>query len=94
VLTVGASSRAGDKFEEAMRIDAPSDVAGDVATKEASFTPPLRDNGPLTGPLVLVDDDNVTGGTTYDGCSALTNADEVVDNIAFLQRGGPRTCTF
>jgi len=94
VLTVGASSRAGDKFEEAMRIDAPSDVAGDVATKEASFTPPLRDNGPLTGALVLVDDNNATGGTTYDGCSALTNADEVVDNIAFLQRGGPRTCTF
>lgn len=94
VLTVGASSRAGDTFEEAVRIDGPADVAGDFVAKEASFTPPLRDNGPVTGPLVLVDDDDTTGGTTYDACSAPVNADALIDKVALLQRGGPTSCTF
>ena len=87
VLTVGASSRAGDTFNTAMRVNSPVDVAGDVVTKEASFTPPLRDNGSVSAPLVLVDDGDTTGGTTYDACSALINANAVAGKIAFLQRG-------
>jgi len=87
VLTVGASSRTGDQFAEAMRINSPSDIAGDVATKEASFTPPLIDHGAVTEALVLVDDGESTGGTEFDACSALVNADEVADKIAFVQRG-------
>ena len=87
VLTVGASSRTGNKFDEVMRINSPSDVAGDISTKEAAFTPSLLDNGPVTGALALVDDGEVTGGTTYDACSPLVNANEVTGKIAFLQRG-------
>ncbi len=87
VLTVGASSRTGDKFDEAFRINLPSDIAGDVAMMEASFTPLLRDVGPLTGSLVLVDDGNATVGTTYDGCSTLINGNEITGNTALLQRG-------
>lgn len=94
VLTVAASSRTGDRFEKAVRVDTPSDVAGDYVAQEASFTPPLIDNGPIAAALILVDDNDTTGGTTYDACTALTNGDELTDKIAFLQRGGPTTCTF
>ena len=92
VLTVGASSRDGDRFQEAIRVNAPSNVATDYAAKEASFTPLLKDVGPLTEELVLVDDGvSVLGagqsGTTFDACEEITNGDEVADKIAFIQRG-------
>jgi hypothetical protein len=69
-------------------------VAGDIVAKEATFTPTLRDNGPVTEALVLVDDGDPTEGTTYDACSPLVNAAAVAGKIAFMQRGGPRDCTF
>jgi len=87
VLTVAASSRTGEKFEEAMRVNTPAAVAGEYAAREASFTPALRDAGPITGELVLVDDSDGAFGTTFDACQALTNSDQVNGKVAFLQRG-------
>ncbi len=96
VLTVGAASRRGTKFQEALRVNSPASVARDYVQREATFTPPLRDAGPITETLVLVDDGvSIFGGgasgTTYDACEPLTNAAEMQDRIAFLQRG---SCTF
>ena len=87
VLTVGASSRTGDRFDAALRIDAPDDLASNVAMKEASFTPRLRDEEPITANLVLASDGDITGGTDYDACSALINGSDITGKIAFLQRG-------
>jgi subtilisin family serine protease len=87
VLTVGASSRAGEKFEEAIRIDSPSNVAGDYASREASFTPSLVDEGPITAELVLADDGEAAGGSTYDACQSIVNEDDLDGQVALLQRG-------
>jgi len=88
VLTVGASSRAGKKFEEAIRINSPDGVAGDYASREASFTPTLEDEGPITAELVLADDGEASGGSTYDGCQTLVNGGVMDGQVALLQRGG------
>ncbi|MBT6208455.1 MAG: S8 family serine peptidase, partial [Woeseia sp.] len=93
VITVAASSRDGQHSVEAIQIDSPASVAGNYASKEASFTPALIDRGPVNGQLVLVDDDddtldaNNTGGT-IDGCQLLINNDEISGNIALIERGG------
>ncbi|MDP2323561.1 MAG: S8 family serine peptidase, partial [Gammaproteobacteria bacterium] len=96
VLAVGASSRRGDRFREAIRVNSPASVKKDYPALEAGFTPRLRDIGPLTRRLILVDDgivgnfDGATG-TTFDGCETIVNAAELKDQIALVQRGG---CTF
>ena len=88
MLTVGASSRTGEKFEEALRVNAPVSVGGLYAAREASFTPALKNTGALTGELILTED-----GTdiAFDACESLVNSSEVSGKIAFLQRG---TCDF
>ncbi len=96
VIAVGASSREGQRFEEAMRVDEPPELAGEYAAREASFTPSLRTEGAISGPLVLVDDETlalVDGllGTTYDACEPVQNEADLSGQIAYLQRGG---CTF
>ncbi|HEX5765767.1 MAG TPA: S8 family serine peptidase, partial [Woeseiaceae bacterium] len=93
VITSAASSRDGEHSVEALEVTAPSSVAGRYAVKEAGFTPPLIDEGPLEGRLVLVDDDDDeledgSAGTTFDGCEPLVNDSELSGNIAFIQRGG------
>lgn len=93
VITAAASSRSGDSSVEAMQVSTPPSIAGKYATKEALFSPPLSDNDPIEGELVLVDDDDETlpdgsPGVASDGCQALTNADEVSGNIALMQRSG------
>jgi subtilisin family serine protease len=85
VLTVAASSRAGEKFEEALRVNAPSDIANEYVNREAAFTPTLRDKGPITAELVLVDDGT---GVVFDACESVENVGEIAEKIAFLQRGG------
>ena len=87
VLTVGASSRTGEKFEEAMQVNAPSNLADNYAAREASFTPALKDVGPITAELILVDDGDAAFGSLYDACEPLVNSGEVAEKIAFLQRG-------
>ena len=87
VLTVGASSRTGEKFEEAMRVNAPGNLAANYAAREASFTPALKEVGPITAELVLVDDGDAAFGTLYDACEPLVNGNEIADKVALLQRG-------
>jgi subtilisin family serine protease len=96
VISVGATSRAGKRVAEALRISAPAALAKDYESREAGFTPRLDDRGPLTAKLVLADDDSTTtpddeAGSIYDGCTALVNSDQLDGNIALIQRG---YCTF
>ena len=93
VIAAAASSRDGKSSLEAMEITAPQSIAGKYAVKEANFTPQLLDTGPVSGDLVLADDDDETlddggDGTTSDACQPLVNDAEVSGNIAFIQRGG------
>jgi subtilisin family serine protease len=93
VLSVGASSRSGNRVAEGLRINKPESLAGDYESREASFTPTLLSTGPVTARLVLADDGNVMTpegdiGTVIDACSELLNADELSNRIAFIQRGG------
>src|SRR5690606_3798319 len=41
VLTVAASTQTGTRFDEAVEITAPADLAGRIAMREARFTPQL-----------------------------------------------------
>lgn len=93
VITAAASSRDGQSSVEALQVNTPASLAGKYATREANFTPPLRDNDPIEASLVLVDDDDDTlpggsTGTTTDACQALVNGNDVTGNIAFIQRTG------
>jgi hypothetical protein len=63
---------------------------------EADFTPRLKDKGPLTDDLVLVDDDvygffDTLIGTPFDACETVRNTAELSGKIALVQRGG---CNF
>lgn len=96
VMAVGASSRRGERFHDAIRVNSPASVKDDYVAVEADFTPLLRDKGPLTFDLVLADDGvfgffDTTIGTTADACEALRNASAVNGKIALVQRGG---CNF
>lgn len=93
VLAVGASSRAGDHYRAAIRVNSPAAVRKDYPAIEAGFTPRLKDVGPLTLRLILANDDFIgifdgTSGSTYDGCERLVNTREMAGQIAFMQRGG------
>ncbi len=93
VITTGASSRTGEHSIEAIEVTAPASVAGRYAVREASFTTPLAEEGPIEGRLVLVDDGDATladgtAGTTFDACEPLVNGAAVSGNIAYIQRGG------
>jgi len=93
VITAAAATRDGEFSREAMRVLSPPSIAATYAVREASFTPPLADNDPIEGMLVLVDDnsdtlDDGSAGTTSDGCEALVNGNDISGNIAFIQRGG------
>lgn len=96
VITAAASSRDGQHSLEAIEIESPASLAGRYASREASFTASLTDNGPIEADLVLVDDgddtlSNGSPGTSFDACEPLVNDTEVADKIAFVQRGG---CAF
>lgn len=93
VLTAAASSRDGRSSREAMEILRPPDLAGLYAIKEANFTPPLEERGPIEASLVLADDDDDTlaggaAGTTSDACEPLVNDSAMSGKIALIQRGG------
>lgn len=92
VLSVGASTRTGTRFDRAIRIDSPPKLAGNYAMREAIFTPTLKETGEIEGELVVVDDeiagvDDGEIGTAYDGCEEIKNPDELDGKIAFMQRG-------
>lgn len=100
VMTVGASSRAGREYDSAMSVNSPNSLADEYIALEASFTPTLSDNGPITADLILADDGVTTiedptpdeqFGTVYDACQPLINASDVKDNVVLISRGG---CNF
>ena len=93
VITAAASSRTGESSVESLQINTPASIAGKYATREANFTPPLKDVDPIEAPLILVDDDDESTsdgstGTTSDACQAPVNGDQINGNIAFIQRTG------
>ena len=66
-----------------MSINSPSNIAGDYdAVVSTSFGENL--NPPVTGDLVLVNDDV---GNTDDGCTSFTNSSDISTNIAVIRRG-------
>lgn len=96
VLTVGASTQTGTRYEQAIEITEPASQSGLVPMREGSFTPQLASSGPVDGDLVLVDDgQDILGeggaGSFFDACEPLTNSDELAGAIALIERGG---CTF
>lgn len=96
VITAAASSRDGTASSEALELKSPPNIAGLYAIKEANFTPPLLDRGPIDAALILVDDaedvlDGGAEGTTIDACEPLVNDADISGKIAFIQRGG---CSF
>ncbi|HEY5623216.1 MAG TPA: S8 family serine peptidase [Gammaproteobacteria bacterium] len=93
VLTVGASTQSGARFEEAIEITEPESLVQLMTMKEASFTPPLRDNTPVTAELALVDDgqsnlSDGSPGSIRDACEDLENAEAMSGRIALIERGG------
>ena len=96
VLTVAASTLDGEFFDDGIEITAPADLAGTIAMREASFTPPLSRDDAIEQPLVLADDGEgarggAAAGTTRDACQPLTNAAEMDGRIALIERG---SCEF
>jgi len=93
VLTVGASTQTGTRFEEAMEITAPEELSELLSMKEASFTPQLRDSDSIEGELRLVDDGqdflaDGSPGSSRDACETLLDSAELAGRIALIQRGG------
>ncbi len=93
VLTVGASTQTGRRFEEAIEITAPDSLSQLMAMREASFTPPLRDNAIVSAQLTLVDDGEAllsdgSTGSIRDACEDPGNADALQGQIALIERGG------
>lgn len=92
VISVGATSRAGTKVTQAVRISSPESLARDYESREGGFTPRLANSGAQSGRLVLVDDGSTetgddTEGNSFDACTAIENSSEVRGNIALIQRG-------
>ncbi|HEV8200612.1 MAG TPA: thrombospondin type 3 repeat-containing protein [Candidatus Polarisedimenticolia bacterium] len=74
-----------------LRVNAPGSIAGSYAVGEAQFGPALSNVG-VSGDLVqALDAANAAGPTTFDACTAITNAGSVAGKIALVDRG---TCGF
>ena len=74
-----------------LRVNSPASIAGNYLVGTASFGAPLSYPG-ITGDVVqALDAANASGPTTFDACTAITNAGAVAGNIALVDRG---TCGF
>lgn len=74
-----------------LAITEPALVARNYDIGTANFGP-LATSAALTGRVVrVIDAANTDGATTFDGCTAFTNADAVRGNVAMIDRGN---CTF
>jgi hypothetical protein len=72
-------------------ISSPAAIAGTYEVGAATFGPPLGSPG-ISGQIVqALDAANAGGPTTFDACTALTNAAAVAGRIALVDRG---TCGF
>lgn len=81
-----------------LTITEPAAVARNFDIGTAAFGP-VANASALTGRVVrAVDAANSEGPTTFDGCSALSNADAIRGNVALIDRGSPPApadpCTF
>lgn len=91
VLTVAAASRAGERYDDSLRVTAPEDAKADLSAREAAFTPTLRGVGAVAGELVRVDDGEPDEVGSDDACEDLLNAAEIDGKIALVRRG---QCSF
>lgn len=73
------------------RVSEPGVIARDFEIGTAAFGPVARQTAMGGRVVQALDEANSTGPTTFDGCTALTNADAVRGNLAFVDRG---TCPF
>ncbi|RME46813.1 MAG: hypothetical protein D6791_07340 [Chloroflexi bacterium] len=78
-----ASSYAPGETRSALEVTAPESIAGLYEVATAGFGPSLEEAGPIQGEVVYAE--------PADGCQELTNAAEVGQKIALIDRG---TCTF
>jgi len=74
-----------------LRVNSPAAIVGNYLVGTASFGNPVSFPG-VTGNVVrALDAANASGPTTTDGCTTITNAAAVANNIALIDRG---TCGF
>lgn len=83
-VTEAAPSALGPR--PSIRILRPEAIKGTLYVQQASFGPPLRVNGGMTGQVMLVDDGD---GVSTDACGPIQN--NVAGKIALIDRGG---CAF
>lgn len=81
-----------------LTLSEPAVLARNYDIGVATFGPAPRTT-PMTGHVVrAIDPSNSEGPTTFDGCSAFTNAAAISGNIALIDRGSPplpaEPCTF
>jgi hypothetical protein len=74
-----------------LRVLAPAALAGDYAYGTAAFGPAASDANFTGSVVVALDDANVTGPSTTDGCTAITNVAAVAGHVALMDRGA---CAF
>lgn len=74
-----------------MRVNSPAAIAGAYDVGLATFGPALTAGGVTGNVIQALDPADAAGPTTFDACSALTNAAAVAGNIALVDRG---TCGF
>lgn len=97
VISVGASTRPGNRLASGLRVNQPAGIADNYEVREAAFTPPLSSLEPITAETLLANDgsnetdDGDNTGNIYDACTELTNGTEISGNLALIQRGN---CTF
>lgn len=95
VVFTGASAGTGAALtlgpRTAFRVSSPAAIAGDYDYGTASFGPAVSPANFSGAVVVALDDANVAGPSTGDGCTPFTNAAAVAGNIAMVSRG---TCGF
>ncbi|WP_460622931.1 T9SS-dependent M36 family metallopeptidase [Hymenobacter tenuis] len=80
-----------DFSELVINVVAPASLAGKLNAREGSLGKKLAAVGPITGNLVLANDGTATPTLA---CNAFTNAADVRNNIALVERGGGTPCGF
>lgn len=74
-----------------LTITSPSAIANTYRVGTATFGASINVAGVNGNIVAAKDDSNADGPTTTDGCTAFTNASEVIGKMALIDRG---TCTF
>ena len=93
VMTVARRRRAARCSTRRSASPSPTDIAGELLMREASFTPKLTSDDPIEEALVEADDGQATRsngstGSTRDACESLVNGDDIDGHIALIERGG------